>query len=76
VPDRSPPRPRHGPASYVPFVETKHDRSIADWQEIVADCGLEKHMAMVDFLKSDYGMGHGHASALVGWTRAGSSAAP
>ena len=27
-----------------------------------------KHMAIVGYLKSQYGMGHGHANALVGWT--------
>ena len=43
----------------------------AEWS---ADCGLEKHMAIVGYLKSEHGMGHGHASALVGWTLAGNVA--
>jgi hypothetical protein len=31
-------------------------------------------MDIVKYLKSDHGMGHGHASALVGWTLAGHAA--
>jgi hypothetical protein len=31
--------------------------------------GLESHSGMVDWLKSQHGMGHGHASALVGYHR-------
>jgi hypothetical protein len=51
-------------------------RPIAEWQQIIAGCGLEKHMAIVGHLKSEHGMGHGHANALVGWTLAGNVASP
>lgn len=74
--EHSPPWPTQGPASYFPSIEKKYGRSIAEWQKIIAGCGLEKHMAIVGFLKSEYGMGHGHANALVGWTLAGNTAAP
>ena len=50
--------------------------SIAEWQQIIAGCGLDKHMAIVGYLKSEHGMGHGHANALVGWTLAGNVARP
>jgi len=76
VADQTAPWPKQGPASYFPSIEKKYGRSIAEWQKIIADCGLEKHMAIVGRLKSEYEMGHGHANALVGWTLAGNQAAP
>ena len=48
--------------------------SIAQWQKIIAKCGKEKHMEIVNFLKSEYEMGHGHANALVLWTLKGNKA--
>lgn len=65
---------RQGPASYFPSTEKKYGRSIAKWQKIIADCGLEKHMEIVGLLKNEHGTGHGHANALVGWTLAGNAA--
>lgn len=76
MPDQSAPWPRQGPASYFPSIEKKYGRSIAEWQRIIADSGLDKHMAIVRCLKSEHAMGHGHASALVGWTLAGNTAKP
>ena len=58
-------------ASYLPSIEKKYGRSIAEWQQIIRDSGIEKHMQIVEYLKTEYGMGHGHANALVGWTLAG-----
>jgi hypothetical protein len=72
---QSSPWSKFGPESYFPSIEKKYGRSIAEWQEIIANCGLEKHMQIVDYLKSEYQMGHGHANALVGWTLAGNKAA-
>jgi len=76
VGDQSAPWPKQGPASYFPSIEKKYGRSIAEWQMIIADSGLEKHMAIVGYLKSECQMGHGHANALVGWSLAGNSATP
>ena len=72
--DVSPPWPKAGPASYFPSIETKYGRSIAKWQAIIAGCGEEKHMAIVNRLKTEHRMGHGHANALVAWTLAGNVA--
>jgi hypothetical protein len=66
--------PTQGPASYFPSIEKKYGRSIAEWQQVIAGCGIDKHMAIVGHLKSEHGMGHGHANALVGWTLAGNQA--
>ena len=74
--EQAPPWPKQGPASYFPSIEKKYGRPIAEWQQIIAGCGLDKHMAIVGYLKSEYGMGHGHANALVGWTLAGNVARP
>jgi hypothetical protein len=75
VRDQSAPWPKQGPASYFPSIEKKYGRSIAEWQAIIAATGLDKHMAIVEYLKKEYQMGHGHANALVGWTLAGNTAA-
>ena len=74
--EQAPPWPKQGPASYFPSIEKKHGRSIAEWQKIIDGCGLEKHMEIVGFLKSEHEVGHGHANALVAWTLAGNRAAP
>ena len=74
--DQAAPWPTQGPASYFPSIERKYSRSVAQWQRIIADCGLDKHMAIVGYLKSEHQMGHGHANAIVGWTLAGNTAAP
>lgn len=65
---------KFGPTSYFPFIEKKYGKSIVEWQKIIDQSGIEKHMAIVNYLKTEYGMGHGHANALVGWTLAGNRA--
>jgi hypothetical protein len=58
-----------GPASYFPSIEEKYGRAIDEWMNDLEKSGLESHSGMVDWLKSQPGMGHGHASALVGYHR-------
>ena len=36
--------------------------------------GQDKHMAFAGYLKSECGIGHGHAKAIVRWTLAGNGA--
>jgi hypothetical protein len=74
MPEFSPPWSKSGPASYFPSIEAKYGRTITDWQAIIAGCGENRHMAIVDHLKTQYGMGHGHANALVAWTLTGNVA--
>jgi hypothetical protein len=76
MPDQSSRWPRQGPASYFPSIEKKYGRSIAEWQEVIAGCGYQRHMEIVNYLKTEHSMGHGHANALVGWTLAGNVAEP
>lgn len=59
-----------GPASYFPAIEKKYGRPIGDWQQLVRESPLTKHMELVAWLKSEHGMGHGHANALVAHTLA------
>jgi hypothetical protein len=69
------PWPKQGPASYFPSIEKRYGRPISEWQDIIAACGLTRHMEIVNHLKTEYQMGHGHANALVGWTLGGNVAA-
>ncbi|MDI9901464.1 DUF4287 domain-containing protein [Rhodococcus sp. IEGM 1409] len=60
--------PVKGPASYFPSIEKKYGRPIGEWQELIRSSELTKHMELVNRLKSEHGMGHGHANALVAHT--------
>jgi hypothetical protein len=60
--------PAQGPASYFPAIEKKYGRPISDWQTIIGSSDLTKHMELVNYLKSEFGLGHGHANALVAYT--------
>ena len=54
-----------GPASYFPSIEKKYGHPIAHWMKVIEAAGPLKHMALVEHLKVDHGIGHGHANALV-----------
>lgn len=45
-------------------------RPVGEWQELVAATGISKHMEMAAWLKSEHGIGHGHANAIVADLRA------
>jgi hypothetical protein len=57
-----------GPASYFPSIVEKYGRPIEEWQGLIRSSELTKHMDLVNWLKAEYGMGHGHANALVAYT--------
>jgi hypothetical protein len=59
-----------GPASYFPSIEKKYGRPVEEWLDLIRRSPLERHMEVVNWLKSEYGLGHGHANALVGYVRA------
>lgn len=60
--------PVKGPASYFPSIEKKYGRPIAEWKELIRSSDHVKHMELVNWLKAEHGMGHGHAGALVSHT--------
>jgi hypothetical protein len=56
-----------GPASYFPSIEKKYGQPIDHWLTLVANLKDMKHMERVAVLKSEYGLGHGHANAVVAY---------
>ncbi|QEY61921.1 DUF4287 domain-containing protein [Metapseudomonas lalkuanensis] len=54
-----------GPASYFPSIEKRYGQPIAHWLNLLGTLSGKKHMEMVAWLKTEHGMGHGHANALV-----------
>ncbi|MDR2279412.1 MAG: DUF4287 domain-containing protein [Gordonia sp. (in: high G+C Gram-positive bacteria)] len=60
-----------GSVSYFPSIEKTYGRPIQEWLDIAADLlDGHKHMEAVAILKSEHGMGHGHANAVVGYAKA------
>lgn len=61
-----------GPPSYFPSIEKTYGKPIQHWLDIAAE-QLESgkpHMEVVGILKSEHALGHGHANAIVGYTKA------
>ena len=54
-----------GPASYFPSIEKKYGQPIDHWMAQLDTVPDLKHMEQVEFLKERFGMGHGHANAIV-----------
>ncbi|MEV0532320.1 DUF4287 domain-containing protein [Kitasatospora sp. NPDC050463] len=57
--------PVKGPASYFPSIEKKYGLPVAHWTELIRSSPLTRHSELVNWLKSEHGLGHGHANALV-----------
>ncbi len=62
--------PVKGPASYFPSIEKTYGKPIDVWMKVLKAAKLKKHMEMVVLLKTEHGIGHGHANALVAHFRA------
>lgn len=73
MPDAKP-APVKGPASYFPSIEKTYGKPIAHWLDLAAKMSDLRHMEAVNSLKSDHGIGHGHANAIVAHVRAGQGA--
>ena len=59
-----------GPASYFPSIEKTYGKPMAHWFAIVKKAGPLKHMELVNVLKTEHTMGHGHAKAVVAYVLA------
>lgn len=57
-----------GPAAYFPSIERTYGRPISDWKAIIRAHTDLTHLELVKLLKTDHGLGHGHANALVAHT--------
>ncbi|MDH7795112.1 MULTISPECIES: DUF4287 domain-containing protein [unclassified Beijerinckia] len=58
-----------GPASYFPSIEKSYGKPVGHWLTLLDTMKDKKHMEVVSLLKSEHGMGHGHANALVAYHR-------
>lgn len=63
-------KPTKGPASYFPSIEKTYGKPIDHWMTLLGEMGAARHMEMVAMLKTQHGVGHGHANALVAHFRA------
>ncbi|GLY73401.1 hypothetical protein Airi01_016680 [Actinoallomurus iriomotensis] len=63
--------PVKGPASYFPSIEKKYGRPVTEWLALIEGSPLTRHMELVNWLKTEHGLGHGHANALVAHSLAG-----
>ena len=72
-PEESPmpsPQKVSGPASYFPSIEKKYGHPIDYWLTLVDQQTGMKHMEIVNWLKSEHALGHGHANAIVAYSLA------
>jgi Domain of unknown function (DUF4287) len=56
-----------GPASYFPSIEKKYGHPMDHWFKLVKSQKGLKHMEVVSWLKTEHGLGHGHANAIVAY---------
>ncbi len=67
--NKVPPTKVQGPASYFPSIERTYGRPIEEWLDLVRSSPLEGHKEKVEWLKSEHGLGHGHANAIVAYVK-------
>lgn len=61
-----------GPASSFPSIEKTYGLPIQHWLDIAADqlSAGTPHMRVVESLKTEHGLGRGHANAVVAYAKA------
>jgi hypothetical protein len=52
--------------AYIDNVKTKTGKSPEDFAKLAAEKGLSRHGETVAWLKNDFALGHGHATAIAG----------
>jgi hypothetical protein len=52
--------------AYLDSVKAKTGKTPADFAKLASAKGLTKHGELVAWLKADFGLGHGHATAIAG----------
>ncbi len=67
TPGQSTPPKVQGPASYFPSIERTYGHPVDHWFTLLERSGEKNHMEYVGLLKSEHGIGHGHANALVAY---------
>jgi Domain of unknown function (DUF4287)/Domain of unknown function (DUF5655) len=50
--------------AYLETVKEQTGKTVADFKTLAAEKGLSKHGEVVAWLKQDFGLGHGHATAV------------
>jgi hypothetical protein len=54
--------------AYFPSIEKTYGQPVSYWIDLInANSELHRHSDYVGWLKSEHGLGHGHATALVGY---------
>ncbi|MDH6181350.1 hypothetical protein M2152_001532 [Microbacteriaceae bacterium SG_E_30_P1] len=71
APDLTGEKPK-GPASYFASIEKNYGRPMQEWLDLVVERleAGEAHMKVVEWLKAEHGLGHGHANAIVAYVKA------
>jgi hypothetical protein len=60
-----------GPASYFPSIEKTYGQPVSHWLALATErLGAMTHMDVVGWLKTEHGLGHGHANAIVAHAKA------
>lgn len=60
-----------GPASYFPSIEKTYGKPMQHWLDLVVErLDGRRHGEVVEWLKSEHALGHGHANAIVAYVRA------